>query len=230
MSGLEPFGEEIWIASGPVIVSMNFRYPTRMALIRLPDRGLFVWSPVALTPDLRAAVHALGDVRFLVAPNALHHLSLPEWRAAYPRAKLYAAPGLRRRRADIPFDVDLTDAPDPAWAGEIDQAAMAGNLITNEIVFFHRRSGTALIADLIQNFPPGWFTGWRAAIARLDGMVAREPQTPMKFRLAFVGRAAARKGLAKILAWRPRKLVCAHAPPVSDGASGIIAHAFRWLA
>jgi hypothetical protein len=44
-----------------------------MAAIRLSGGSLFVWSPVALTEDLRAEVDALGEVRYLVAPNSLHH-------------------------------------------------------------------------------------------------------------------------------------------------------------
>ena len=47
---------------------------------------------------------------------------------------------------------------------------MRGNAITTEAVFFHRKSGVALFCDLLQHFPPGWFTGWRAVIAKLDGM------------------------------------------------------------
>ena len=63
---LKPFGPDIWIAEGPVVSAyLGFRYPTRMAVIRLPnaeggDGGLFIWSPVALTDELRAAVEALG--------------------------------------------------------------------------------------------------------------------------------------------------------------------------
>jgi hypothetical protein len=38
---------------------------------------------------------------------------------------------------------------------EIDHAVMWGNRITTEVVFFHRQSGTAIFADLIQQFPRG---------------------------------------------------------------------------
>jgi hypothetical protein len=74
-------------------------YSTRMAVIRLSDGSLFVWSPVALSTALRAAVDALGPVRHLVSPNALHHLFLAEWTSAYPEARLYASPPIVRRTA-----------------------------------------------------------------------------------------------------------------------------------
>lgn len=226
---LQPFGEEIWLADGPMADVAGFRYPTRMAVIRLPGGALFVWSPVALDEALRAAVDALGEVRHVIAPNALHHLFLGEWRRAYPKARLYAPPGLRRRRRDIDFDDDLGDAPPPEWAGEIDQVLVRGNLITTEVVFFHRRSGAAIFTDLIQHFGPTWFTGWRAAVARLDLMTAAEPEVPRKFRNAFVDRRAARAAVRRILAWPADKVVMAHAAPVESGGQAFIRRAFRWL-
>jgi hypothetical protein len=125
---LQPFGPEIWIADGPVASFYGFPYSTRMAVIRLSDGSLFIWSPVALSTVLRAAVDALGPVRHLVSPNALHHLFLAEWASAYPEARLYASPRLRRKRRDLSFDAELGDAPEPAWAGDIDQVALHGKL------------------------------------------------------------------------------------------------------
>ncbi|MBN9268389.1 MAG: DUF4336 domain-containing protein, partial [Hyphomicrobium sp.] len=104
---LTPFDDEIWIADGPEVAVVGFRYPTRMAIIRLSDGGLFIWSPVALTQSLGAAVDILGPVRHIVAPNSLHHVFVPDWKRAYPHAKLYAPPGLRQKRKDIAFDCDL---------------------------------------------------------------------------------------------------------------------------
>jgi hypothetical protein len=230
MALLEQFGEDIWISNGLTVEVAGFRYPTRMAIIRLEDGGLFVWSPIALCAELRAEVGALGAVRFLVPPNSLHHVFLPEWRAAYPSAVLYAAPGLRERRTDIAFDKDLGDAPAPEWAGQIDQVVVRGNRITTEVVFFHVRSGGVLFTDLIQHFPRGWFTGWRALIARLDGMTGPEPRVPRKFRIAFHNRKAARASIDRILTWPAQKVLMAHAEPVRENARAFIARAFKWLA
>ncbi|MCI3135222.1 DUF4336 domain-containing protein [Phenylobacterium aquaticum] len=226
---LKPFGEDIWLADGPLVGVAGFQYPTRMAVIRLEDGGLFIWSPTAISPDLRAAVDALGAVKHIVAPNSLHHLALSDWKAAYPAARLYAPPGLRAKRPDLAFDADLTDDPPPDWADQIDQVLVRGNLITTEVVFFHRPSGTAIFTDLIQHFPPGWFTGWRALIAKLDLMTAPQPEVPNKFRNAFTGRAAARAALRRILAWPTRRVIMAHAPPVEADGQAFIARTFRWL-
>jgi Domain of unknown function (DUF4336) len=225
---LKPFGPEIWIADGPAVSTGGFHYGTRMAVIRLSDGGLFIWSPIKLTDDLRAEVEALGEVRHLVAPNSLHHLFLDDWRFAYPNAKLCAPPGLRKKRKDIDFDGDLGDEPAAAWANDIDQAMVPGNLITTEVVFFHRNSATVLFTDLIQQFPPGWFSGWRATVARLDLMTESEPAVPRKFRIMFVNRRAARAALTRILEWPAKKVLMAHGTPVERDGQAFISRAFGW--
>jgi Domain of unknown function (DUF4336) len=227
---LKQFGHEVWIADGPDVVIVGFHYPTRMAVIRLSGGRLFVWSPIRLTDVLQAEVDALGRVRYIVAPNSLHHVFLAEWTRAYPGAKVYAPPGLRNKRRDIAFDADLEDAPSPDWASEIDQVLMQGNLITTEVVFFHVNSGTVLFTDLLQQLPAGSFSGWRAVVAKLDLMVGPEPAVPRKFRLAFANRRAARDALERIFAWPAEKVLMAHGTPVENDARAFLRRAFGWLA
>lgn len=230
MSGpLLQFGPEIWIADGPVTSFHGFPYPTRMAVIRLSNGSLFVWSPVALSDSLRASINALGQVRHLVSPNALHHLFLGEWKSAYPAAHLYASPRLRRKREDLSFDAELSDAPEPEWAVDIDQVVLRGSFALTEVVFFHRGARTALFADLIQNFPRDWFKGWRGLLARHGGIVAPNPGTPSDWRLSFFNRRAARLSLDEVLAWPIERVLIAHGDlPTGDGAT-FVRRAFTWL-
>ncbi|HKU97751.1 MAG TPA: DUF4336 domain-containing protein [Vineibacter sp.] len=227
---LTAFGEAIWTADGPdVVAALGFHYPTRMTVIRLSGGGLFVCSPVGLTDALRAAIDALGEVRHIVAPNALHHVFITDWKHAYPGARLHAAPGLRQKRKDIAFDNDLSDAPFPDWSDDIDHVLVHGNAITHEVVFFHRRSGTVIFTDLIQQLPAHWFSGWRAVVATWDLMLGPEPSVPRKFRVAFVNRRAARVCLARILSWPADKVLMAHGTPVTADGQAFIRRAFRWL-
>lgn len=228
---LKEFGPDIWIADGPTVTAAaGFHYPTRMAVIRLANGDLVLWSPTEVTGDLRAEVEALGAVRYLIPPNALHHTFLGDWQRAYPDAEVYAPPGLREKREDIRFDADFSDGPIAAWAGEIDHAIVWGNRITTEVVLFHRQSGTAIFTDLIQQFPRGWFKGWRALVARLDLMTAAEPTVPRKFRVAVTDRRAARESLRRILGWPTQKVIMAHGPPIADDGRAFLRRAFRWLA
>jgi hypothetical protein len=157
---LKELGPNIWIADGPTVeAAAGFHYPTRMAVIRLTNGELVLWSPTAPSDDLLAGIEALGVVRYLVPPNSLHHTFLGDWQRAYPEAKVFAPPDLRDKRRDVRFDADLSDDPMEPWSGQMDHAIMWGNRIAKEVVLFHRESRTAIFTDLIQQFPRGWFRG-----------------------------------------------------------------------
>ncbi|MBS0242834.1 MAG: DUF4336 domain-containing protein, partial [Proteobacteria bacterium] len=73
---LNPIGDAIWIADGGDVSFHGFPYPTRMVIVRLACGDLWVWSPIALSADLAAAVLEIGPVAHLVSPNKLHRLFL----------------------------------------------------------------------------------------------------------------------------------------------------------
>jgi hypothetical protein len=225
---LNEFGPGIWIADGPIVPFFTFPYPTRMALIRLSDGGLFVWSPIALSSDLKGHVDAFGPVRYLASPNRLHHLFLREWKSAYPQAKLYASPGLRRKRKDLAFDGELGETPEPEWAADVDQVPVHGSFLT-EVEFFHRASRTAMFADLLQNLPQNWVSGWRGVVARLDGVSAPNPGAPREWRASFLNRRGARASFERILAWPIERVVIAHGEPVAADGAAFVRGAFEWL-
>lgn len=226
---LTSFGRDIWISDGPTIDgAAGFHFPTRMAVMRLPDNSLIIWSPVVLTDDLAHDIDALGTVKHLIAPNDLHHMALPDWAKAYPAATLHGAPGVRDKQPALTFAPDVTDTAPPIWADHLDQAVLKTR-ITTEVIFFHRSSGTAIFTDLLQNMPRGWFSGWRGIVAKLDLMTGPIPQVPRKFRVSVTDKRAARHSLAKITAWPVRQVLMAHGTPVrSDGAT-FLKNAFGWL-
>ena len=223
---LAPFAPDLWLADGPPITAaLGFHYPTRMAVIRLAGGDLVLWSPVAFDPALHAQIAALGRIAHLVAPNALHHMAMADW--ASPGAVIHPAPGLRAKRPDLTLAADLGDTPPPAWAGQID-TILIPNRIAPEVWLHHRASGTLLVTDLLQQMPRGWYRGWRALIAHLDGMTGPEPAVPQKFRLAL-DRPAARAALTRLRADPPRHVVMAHGTPVRDGGAAFLSRAFGWL-
>jgi len=227
---LKPFADELWIAEGPVVQFMGlFPYPTRMAVVRLQDGGLWIWSPIALDARLESEVLALGTPRELVAPNKLHHLYLAAWAERFPDARLWASPGLARKRADLHFHDVLGDAADSAWAGQIDQALLRGSFFLDEMFFFHRRSRTAIVCDMVQRFPRGSIGGWREWMMRMDGLVLPNGSSPRDARASFWKRSAARASRDTLLGWEPERLVVAHGECVETGARDILARALAWL-
>lgn len=228
---LQEFGRDLWLADGPSVRFVGiFDYPTRMAVVRLADGGLWVWSPIPLDAQLSSQVEGLGPVRHLVAPNKLHHLYLGAWRERFPEARLYSAPGLADKRRDLSFDAELGDAPEPTWGSEIEHVVFRGSFFLEEVVFFHRASRTALVCDLIQRFAPGSIPGWRGAWMRLWGLVGENGSTPLEWRASFWNRRAARSALERVLAWEPERLVIAHGELPTESGSKALARGLRWLA
>lgn len=226
---LTQFGPEIWLCDGPVVTAAaGFHYPTRMVVIRLADGRLVLWSPVAFSDALATALAALGPIGFIVAPNTLHHTFFAQWQGRFPDATALGAPELAELKPDLHFDGNLGDASD-RWGGDIDLVTVGGNRITTEIVAFHRLSRTAIFTDLLQQFQPGWFHGWRALVARLDLMVGTEPAVPRKFRVAFTDRKLARHAVDQILAWPTERLVMAHGTPALANGHSTLRRAFAWL-
>jgi hypothetical protein len=226
---IREFGPSLYSADGPTVPFYGFPYPTRMAIAVLSDGGLWVWSPIALSDELVADVQKLGPVRRIVSPNKIHHLFLAEWIERWPDARVYAPPGLARRKPDIRFDAELGDEPDPSWATDIDQVIFHGSLAMEEVVFFHRASRTAIVCDLIQRHPESAMTGFKGMLMRLDGLVGEQGSTPREWRASFLKRKPARAARDRVLGWKPERLLIAHGECAQTGATGIIEQALSWI-
>jgi hypothetical protein len=188
-----------------------------------------VWSPVALTEELVKRVNDIGPVRHIISPNKIHHLFLAEWADRWPEARLYAPPGLAQRKPALRFDAELGDEPAPAWAADIDQVIFRGSLAMEEVAFFHRKSQTAIICDLIQRHPEATMTGWKGVLMRLDGLVGERGSTPREWRASFLRRGNARAAREKVLSWNPERLLIAHGECAQTNASEIIEQALSWI-
>ena len=227
---LDPFGPDLWLADGPIVrFGGAFLYPTRMAVVRLNDGTLWIWSPIALDDDLARAVEALGAVGHLVAPNKLHHLFLPDWRERFPGARLYAPPGLAKKRPDLSFDATLGDVPDASYAEDVDQVVFRGSFFLEEVVFFHRASRTAIVGDLVQRFAPDQVRGPAGFVMRLWGLVGERGSTPREWRASFLRRAPARAARARLLGWQPERLLIAHGACAQRDATRILERALAWI-
>jgi len=226
---LEEFGPSLYVADGPEVSFFGFPYPTRMVVVRLADGSAWVWSPIALDPELERAVESIGPVRHIVSPNKIHHLFMKEWTARWPEARLYASPGLAKRRRDLHFHAELGDEPDPAWAAEIDQTMLRGSFALEEAVFFHRPSSTAILCDVVQRNDPARMKGFKGMLMRLDGVMGDGGSTPREWRASFLRRGPARKARAEILAWNPERLVIAHGACAESGATEILTRALAWI-
>lgn len=226
---LEEFGPSLYLAKGPTVSFYGFPYPTRMAVVRLSDGSAWVWSPVDLTDELASEVESIGPVHHIVSPNKIHHLFLKEWAERWPSARLYAPPGLARRKPEVHFDAELLAEPDSAWVADIDQVIFRGSLAMEEVVFFHRASSTAIICDLIQRHAEEQMSGWRGMLMKLDSLVGERGSTPREWRASFIRRRLTRNARQKVLDWKPSRLLIAHGECAQTGATEIIEEALSWI-
>lgn len=230
---LEPLGSDLWVANGGVVSFKGFDYPTRMAVVRLADGGLWLWSPIERTAAIESEVRALGPVRHIVSPNQLHFLFLAEWQAAFPDAEVWGTAATVAKCGDVRFAGTLTEDPPPAWAGQIDQFDFKNSLFVEEVIFFHRVSRTAIIADLSQTFNEAFlrqhWPWWMRPIARLSKMTEGWGYPPIDYRISFRQRATARPKIRKLIAARPEHVVVAHGEMVRSGGEAFLRRAFSWL-
>ena len=230
---LEQLGPELWVADGGIVSFFGFDYPTRMAVVRLDDGGLWVWSPIEPSAALIDHLRTLGPVRHLVSPNKLHHLFLAAWKAEFPEAKLWATAQTVARFPQLHFSGTLTDVEPPAWAGQIDQYDFANSRFLEEVIFFHRKSRTAIIGDLSQPFSESFLKAhwpcWLRWIAKRVGMVEGRGFAPIEVRSTFRHRDSARAKMRALIDEDPERVVVAHGEIVRSGGGGYLRRAFSWL-
>ena len=230
---LQPLGSNLWFADGGIVSFKGFDYPTRMVVVRLADGGLWLWSPIEKTAALENEIRALGPVRHLVSPNQLHFLFLGKWHAAFPDARLWGTPATIAKCENLRFAPALGDDPPPDWAGQIDQFYFANSLFVDEVIFFHRASRTAIIADLSQTFSEAFlkrhWPWWLRQVARLSKMVEGWGHPPLDYRVSFRRRATARPKICELIASAPEHVVVAHGEVARTGGAAFLRRAFSWL-
>lgn len=207
---------------------MGLQFGARMDLVRLPEGGVLVYSPLPLTPERQAEVAALGPVRAIVAPNLMHHLYAGDWKAAFPEAMLYGAEGLAKKRSDLRFDGLLRPGEPAPWGGDsLSLHAIAGHGRMQECALVHRPSGTLLCCDLVSNMPDSghWMTSFYQGLMGFRG----KPAFSRFLRTTFTDRAAARRSLDALLQEPFQRVVMAHGEVIPEGGPDILREVHAWL-
>ncbi|MEJ1990591.1 MAG: DUF4336 domain-containing protein [Maritimibacter sp.] len=229
----KPWGEDIWVMDGPAIRFYGMPFSTRATIVRLADGGLWVHSPILPTEPMLAHIKPLGEIRHLIAPNWIHYAYIAEWQARFPEAVSWAAPGVEERAKsrgmEVHFDHALRQEPPEAWAGEIDQMIVRGSKIHREAVFFHRKSKSLILTDLIENFEPEKIGIWMRLVGRLAGIIAPNGKAPIDMRQTFRGgRAELREDVERMIGWAPERIILAHGACIESDGVAELKRAFRW--
>lgn len=223
---MTPFGDDIWLDTAP-IGFLGLRLTVNMAVIRLGDGTLLVWSPLELTPERRAAVEAFGPVAHLYSPNLFHHLHLGDWADAWPEATVHAHADLPQKRPDVHLDRAHGAALPAALADCLDEVPIDGFRI-GDAALVHRPSATAFVGDLVSNVGRPEH-GWTAVYTKAMGFYDRVALSRVIRWTAFADRKAARASVDALLARPFDRLVFGHGAPLTADARAILGAAVDFL-
>lgn len=197
-----------------------------MTVVRLADGSLLLHSPIHIHPSLKSELDLLGVVKRIVSPNKLHHIYLSAAVAIYPDAKLYVPSGLVEKCREFSCGVLLTDKASESWTGVMEQLVVRGSGKLEEVVFFHPRSRTLIVADLCENFgrQSPLLTQTVAWVARMYD----RPRMPPDWQLTFRDHEACRASFARLLKWDFDRVVLAHGALLTAQAKKIFQREYAW--
>lgn len=132
-----------------------------MYLVRLQSGALAVFSPTALTPEVRSTIESMGNkVGYIAALDYEHHIFITEWAKSFPSAKLLAVEGLPEKRekdqatAGSKFQHVWTQKNktgmevDPDFDSEFEYEYV-GSHANKELVLCHRPDRTLIEAEYV---------------------------------------------------------------------------------
>jgi len=205
----------------------RFHMPARMTALPLAGGGVALVSPIPIDDALASRVEALGPVRYLVAPNLLHHLYLGAAQARWPSARVLAPDSLRAKRPDLTIDGALEDGLPDDLSASVEAVKIDGAPTVDEHVLFHRASATLVVTDLLFHVvrPRGlvahvalWLVGCRGRLAQSRA-----------WRLFVKDRAAAARSARTLMGLDFDRLVPAHGDVIDLGARPQVERALAWM-
>jgi len=219
----------------------------RGTIVRLQNGSLAVFSPVALTDDVKQKVAAMGEVRYITALDFEHHIFLGPWHAAYPNAKVIGPEGLPEKRKsqnneDVPFATIFTAANphpsiDPEFEAEFEYEYVPAHQ-NKEIVFNHKPTKTLIQADLMFNYPPTeqysktGVSPTSGILTKIFGAVTNTDSDWQK-RLIWYGisskdRTGFARSVSQINKWGFERIIPCHGDVVESNGKGIFQKIMQW--
>lgn len=193
----------------------------RMTIFRLSDGSLALHSVIACDEATMAAIEALGELRYLLVPSALHTMDAPAYVARYPSLEVLTTAASRPKvEPRVAVRGEFSRLPgDPRLRHEVLEGAPL------EAVFVHTSPEGAVslvFNDVLMNLPdrlPG-FKGW---LTKLMGSTGGPKVTKIARRF-LVEDPAQLAAQFEHLAAIPglRRLVVGHGALVEVDAAGVL--------
>jgi hypothetical protein len=148
--------------------------PIRMTVVKLEAGGLLVYAPIAPTPECIRLVEELvaehGDVKYIILPTISgleHKVFVGPFARRFPQAQVFVAP----KQWSFPLNLPLSwlglplgrthvlpaNSSDVPFSDEFNYAILGpielGPGRFAEVAFFHKRSRTLLVTDIVVSIP-----------------------------------------------------------------------------
>jgi len=234
LNTLKAAAENVWVVDGPAIhfglPLLGMQFPTRMTVVRLSDRRLFIHSPTPLLASLAADVLKLGQPCWIIAPNRLHYWWVTDWQRTFPDAQVYLAPRVEQQaRGRVDFRAySLGHDRGYPWDPEIATLGISGRYMT-EYDFFHHASRTLILTDLIENFESAKLGSWLSRLlTKIGGVRHPDGSMPRDMRTTFPS-PTLRAAVETMMAWNPERVILAHGRWYQTNGAQELRRAFRWL-
>jgi hypothetical protein len=229
---------------------------TNNSPVRLSSGALAVFSPVALTPEVKAKLVALGNnLRYIIAPDIEHHIFVSEWKAAFPTAVLIAVDGLPEKRSaqndpkigketfDVVFKPDTKRTTSISAEFDEDFEYEYVNAHANkELVFFYKPDRVLIQADLLFNLPateqysrvpekdrpnPGFLARQFIGLQTTQGDV-KGLKRVIWYAFSRGDRPSFNESIKRINAWDFKIIVPCHGDVIEEGAKEAFEKVFDW--
>lgn len=221
----------------------------RMAFLRIKGGGILAYSPVEISPSLEFALQKLGGVRAIVLPNSEHAIHWEGWKRAFPEAVVIMPAQIADRVqmprwAGTPLLLHPGDMPSKS-VGQVFEGIdveVVGQSGFNEITLHHRASRTLITADFMyfgsnsKSDRSGWVQVGSCTELYYDAFVKSAPPDILlpsyRLQVSNFSKPNISASLAKMLSWKPQRILSVHAGKVSEGgeeeAASMLRSAWGW--
>ncbi len=218
----------IWLARYPVRHA-GVTFDARMTVVKMRSGGLWLHSPCPMTVPVEEELYELGPVQCIVAPAKYHYFYVMDAQRAFPGARTWVCPGIDYKHPEVRFDALLEDHPDPIWADEIDQILVDGPRFMSEAVFFHKKTKSLIVTDLIENIGDQTpHSGDRRLRFWLKGVfhMWNRPRPAPEYQLGWRDRAQVRERLERVLSWDFERIILSHGDTIERDAKQVAREAW----
>lgn len=225
----------------------------RATIIKLQTGALAVFSPVALTDDVRSKIQAMGNnVKYISAMDIEHHIFITPWANAYPQAEVIGVEGLPEKREKDPATKGInfshvftqSNKMDKRISEEFDNEFEYEYLHSHpnkELIYYHKPTKTMIEADFIFNLPAyeqysksGEEPTAGILTKLFNGLMnTRNDITWQRRFLWYMAGSKDRTGFSesvkRMKRWEVERLIPSHGDVVESGAQGIFDKITQWF-